>query len=218
MASWDSADLLSQFNELAGRPSTDEITTASKYARLARAQQAVIEDIAAIYPTALYRTGGPTATTTSGGVVHTFGTDGQGHAVGPIGHVWIGRSTSRYPDPDLIEGEDFINEGTQIRLVNERVESTLYWNGIPTPTDISASQEPALRPAPSRRLIVLKAVETFGREGGQNYALADDMRNLYGNMPGNPGEFGKWMLIFKTQFRHGGALSVTTLDHLTKGA
>jgi hypothetical protein len=57
MATWDSADLLSQFNELTGRPSTDEITTASKYARLARAQQEVISEIAGIYPQCLYRTG-----------------------------------------------------------------------------------------------------------------------------------------------------------------
>lgn len=204
MASFDSADLLSQFNELSGRPSTDEITTASKYARLARAQLDVIQEVAAIYPQAMYRSGGPTATTTSGGIVHTFGTDGNGHAVAPLGQVWIGRSTSRYPDTDLEEGVDYVNEGTQIRMVNERVENTLYWHGIPTPNDISASEEPSLRPAPARRLIVVKAVEAFSREGGRDYALADEMVNLWNR------EFPKHMTIWRNQFRQGGAVTVSS--------
>lgn len=211
MSTWDSADLLAEFNQLAGRPSTDEITTLSKYARLAKAQQAVLEDIAAIYPTCLYRSGGPTATTTSDGIVHTFGSDAQTQAQGPIGHVWIGRSLSRYPDTDLVEGDDFTNEGTQVRLNNQRVISTLYWNGIPTPTDISASNQPSLRPAPSRYLIVLKAVERFGREGNHNLALADEIGMQYGR------ELAKWMLVFRTQYRHGGALSFSSLDLNTTG-
>lgn len=211
MASWDSADLLSQFNDLTGRNfAGDEISAATKYARLARAQVGVIEDIASIYPTCLYNTSGPTATTTSDGIVHTFGTDGQGNAVAPLGHVWIGRSTRTYPDPDLMEGVDYINEGTQIRMVNERVESALYWNGIPVPADISASQAPALRPASARRLIVIKAAEWFGREGGQDYALADEMVIQYGK------EFAKHMLVFRTQFRKGGALMTDPWGGATK--
>jgi hypothetical protein len=210
MATWDSADLLSQFNELTGRPSTDEITTASKYARLARAQQEVISEIAGIYPQCLYRTGGPTATTTSGGIVHTFGSDGSSHAVAPLGQVWIGRSTSRYPDPDLIEGVDYMNEGTQIRMMNERVEPTLYWMGIATPADITASEQPAIRPAPARRLIVLKAAETFGREGQRDLSLADDMERLYVR------EFARHMLTFRSQFRTGGVLgSISGIDRVT---
>jgi hypothetical protein len=206
VASYDSADLLLQFDDLAGRPDADEITDVRKYSRLARAQQDVLIDVSPIVPTAFYRTGGPTATTTSGGIVHTFGSDGQGHAVAPLGHVWIGRSTSRYPDEDLVEGVDFINEGTQIRMVNERVESTLYWNGIPTPTDISASQEPALRPAPARRLIVIKAVLTFSREGNQTPMTTQEMEGYYNT------EFAKWCLTWKTQFRSGGAVAISSLD------
>lgn len=210
MASWDSPDLLSQFRELADIPTTSEFSAASIYSRLARAQHAVVEDIAAIYPYCLYRTAGPTATTTTGGIVHTFGNDAQGNAVAPMGHVWIGRNTTRYPDPDLIEGVDYVNEGTQIRMVNERSEPTLYWNGIPGLTDISASQAAALRPASSRRLIVLKAVEGFAREGGRNYALADDISAQYDK------EFRKWMLVFRTMYRRGGVLgSLTGIDRET---
>ena len=207
MATWDKAYLLAQFDRLAGRPDADEITDANKYVRLAEAQNEVVQDIAAIYPYCLYRTGGPTATTTTGGIVHTFGNDGSSeNAQGPIGHVWIGRSTSRYPDPDLLEGVDFINEGTQIRMMNERVESSLYWTGIATPANISASVEPSLRPAPARILIVIKAVKNFAEEGDQMPTLAQSMEIRYAK------EFAKWMLTFKTQFRAGGALSFSTLD------
>lgn len=206
MATFDSSWTLSEFNRLAQRPTADEITDAQKYARLAQAQLEVISDIAAIYPYAMYRTGGPTATTTTGGIVHTFGTDGSGHAVAPLGHVWIGRSTATYPDTDLVEGVDYVNEGTQIRMVNERVENTLYWHGIPTPTDISASQEPALRPAQARILIVLKAVKNFAEEGDQNPGLASTMENRYAK------EFAKWMLTYKTQFRQGGGIVVSGMD------
>jgi hypothetical protein len=207
MATWDKSYLLAMFDRLAGRPDADEISDANKYVRLAEAQHEVVQDIAAIYPYCLYRTGGPTATTTTGGIVHTFGNDGNDeNAQGPIGHVWIGRSTARYPDPDLIEGVDFINEGTQIRMVNERSESALYWNGIATPADISASVEPTLRPAPARILIVIKAVKNFAEEGDHNPGLAGAMDQRYSR------EFAKWMLVFRTQFRAGGALSLNAID------
>jgi hypothetical protein len=206
VATYDSAWCLSKFNQLTGRPDTDEVTTASKYVRLAEAQNEVIADLVPRCPTAMHRTGGPTATTTSDGIVHTFGSDGQGHAMGPFGHVWIGRSTRDYPDNGLIEGEDFINEGTQIRMVNERVENTLYWTGVPTPTDISASQEPALRPAPIRILIPLKAAWNFGSEGGRDLGLADEMESRYMK------ELAKACLLLKTQFQGGGAVLFTGLD------
>lgn len=204
MASYDSADLLAQFKELAGLPTATEITSASIYARLARAQLEVIEDIAGIYPNCLYRTTGPAALSTTDSKVFTFGTDGSGYAVAPMGFVRVFRSLGDYPDNPMLPGIDYLDEGTQIRIPNNRTESsTLYWQGIATPTDISASQEPALRPAPARRLIVIKAVETFGREGGSRYDMADDCERLYAR------EFGKHMLVWKTRFTGGGALLVT---------
>lgn len=204
MASWDSPDLLSQFNDVTGRPAVDQITDASKYARLARSQQAVIEDVAAIYPYCLYRAAGPVTLTTSDSKVYTFGTDAQGNAVAPMGHVAVFRNLSDYPDNPMREGVDFLNEGTQIRIPNDRTEqATLYAHFIPTPADIAADVDAAIRPAPARRLIVLKAAEWFGREGGRDYALADDMKMEYA------GEFAKHMLVWRTQFRAGGALFVT---------
>ena len=43
---YQSSDLLSLFNNYAGRPTSDVITDAQKYARLAQAQDDVITDIA----------------------------------------------------------------------------------------------------------------------------------------------------------------------------
>lgn len=207
MAAFDSVDLLSQMRELAGIPTASEITAASLYARLARAQQEVIEDIAAIYPNCLYTTTGPATLTTSDSKVWTFGNDGQTNAQAPMGFVRIFRSLSDYPDNPLEPGIDYLDEGTQIRIPNNRTESgTLYWHGIPTPTDISASQAPALRPAPARRLIVIKAVETFSREGGQRFDMADDMERLYAR------EFAKHMLVWRTRFVSGGALVMDGID------
>lgn len=208
MATFDKAYLLASFDRLAGRPDSDEISDASKYVRLAEAQNEVIQDIAAIYPYCLYRSGGPTTLTTSDSKVYTFGKDGNNeNDQGPIGHVAVFRSLSDYPDSPLIEGVDYLNEGTQIRIPNNRTEAaTLYWTGIPTPADISSSVEPAIRPAPARMLIVLKAVKNFAEEGDQMPELADRMAVRYRQ------ELQKWMLVFKTAFRSGGALALDGVD------
>ena len=208
MATWDKAYLLAMFDRLAGRPDADEISDANKYVRLAEAQNEVIQDIAALYPYCLYRSGGPTTLTTSDNKVYTFGNDGNSeNAQGPIGHVAVFRNLEDYPDNPLIEGIDYLNEGTQIRIPNNRTEqSTLYWTGITTPADITASVEPTLRPAPARILIVIKAVKNFAEEGDQLPTLAASMERRYAQ------EFGKWMLVFRTQFRKGGVLSLDGIE------
>lgn len=207
MATWDKAALLALFNRYAQRPATDAITDAAKYQRLSEAQMAVIEAIAAIYPYCLYRTGGPTTLSTSDSKVYTFGNDGNNeNAQGPLGHVAVFRNLADYPDNPLIEGIDYLDEGTQIRIPNNRTEGTLYWTGIPTPADITASVEPSLRPAPARILIVIKAVERFALEGGHNPSLAADMRLMWAD------EFPKHMLAWRTRFRRGGAISLDGIE------
>jgi hypothetical protein len=206
MATWDSADLLARFNRNAGRPSSDEITDATKYARLAEAQSDVIHEIAAIYPYCLYRSAGPTTLTTSDNKVYTFGNDGNSVAMGPVGHVKIFRNLADYPDCALVEGVDYLNEGTQIRIPNNRTEGSLYWMGVPTPDDIDASTAPALRPAPARILICIKAVENFAMEGNRDEALANLMARRWAT------EFPRYMLTWKTQFSQGGALGMTGVD------
>lgn len=204
MASYDSADLLLQFDELAQRPAADDITDASKYARLARAQLFVVGEIATRYPDCLYQA--PALLTTTDNKVYTFGTV-DGHAVAPMGHVGIYRTLSDVPDAPLAAGVDYLDEGTQIRIPNNRTDaSTLYWRGIATPEDISASQEPALRPAPARRLIVVKAVWDFAREGGRRPDLAEVCAGMWAS------EFPSWMLQWRTRFRAGGALGPSRLQ------
>ncbi len=205
-ATYASTDLLSLFNRYAGRPTTDAaISDASKYARLAEAQIAVIEDIAARAPYVLYQKVGyssmPTMTTTDN-QVFTFGTDVNGDPLFPTGKVQIFPSLGSIPDYPWQPGYDYLDEGSQIRIPNNTTYSgTLYWRGIAPVLPISSTNQPSLIPPPSRVLIVFRAVEEFGREANRNPALADRMAVNYAR------DFVKWMLIYKTQFVGGGAIA-----------
>jgi len=203
VATYDSADLLSRFNALAARPTADEVTDPDKYSLLATAQLKVIEEIAARYPDCLYSA--PATLSTSDGNVYTFGNDGSGNAVAPMGHVGIYSSLNSIPDNPWVKDIDYLDEGTQIRLPNNRTfGGTLYWRGIATPTDISASQAPSLRPANSRVLIVYKAVMEFGLRGGLRPEITTAAQALWS------AEFPVHMLNWKTRFRRGGALLLFT--------
>jgi hypothetical protein len=201
VSTWDSSDLLAQWNRLCQRPTADEITDATKYQILTRGQEAVISEIEAIYPDCLYQA--PAALSTSDNKVFTFGTDSNGYAVAPRGHVGIYPSLASVPDVPWQAGIDYLDEGTQIRIpYNSSYSGTLYWRGIPTPADITASAQPTLRPAPARRMIVLKAAMEFASEGGaraDTYSAAEREWDK---------EFPKWMLNFRTRFRSGGVLPV----------
>ena len=104
-----------------------------------------------------------------------------------------------------MEGRDYVSEGTQIRIPNNGTYGgTLYWYGIATPADITASVQPALLPVASRELIVIEAVRQFAQEFLRNAALADEMAIEWQRA---------WpihCLAWKTQFRSGGALTALT--------
>lgn len=201
MATWDSADLLAQFNRLCQRPTVDEITDATKYQILTRGQEAVITEIEAIYPDCLYQA--PTTLSTSDNQVFTFGTDGNGNAVAPRGHVGIYPTLESIPDFPWQPGLDYLDEGTQIRIpYNNSYASTLYWRGVATPSDITALVAPAIRPAPARRLIVLKAAMEFGSEGGSRPDIVQAAEREWAR------EFPRWMLNFRSRFRTGGVIAV----------
>ncbi len=202
---WNATDLLALWNRYAGRPATgDTVTDATKYDRLAKAQSDVIYDIAARHPECLYPTAGygtyPTCTTTDN-QIFTFGTDGEGYPLSPIGKTRIYPSLSAIPGSPWQPGEDYLDEGTQIRIPNNRTYSgTLYWRGITLPAAIAAATQPVLFPEPSRLLIVYKAVGDYANEGVRNGPLADRMDALYGR------DFARAMLVWKTNFKGGGAL------------
>lgn len=213
MATWDSADLLTSFNEKAGRPAVDSITDARKYARLAKAQNRVIALMAGVVPYSLYPKVAygslPTLTTTDN-QVFTFGTDTNGYSVFPMGKGGIYSNLNDIPDFPWIEGRDFISEGTQIRIPNNGTYTgTLYWYGIGQPADISASVQPALFPEASRELIVIEAVRQFSQEFLRNKELADEMRLEWDDGNGR-GAWPTWCLTWKTQYRKGGALNAFT--------
>jgi len=205
VATYDSAYLLKLFNRYTGRPtSSDTISDADKYERLSEAQNRVVQDMFARVPNSLYpKTANlPTMTSSAGGNIWTFGTDPQGFAITPMGKTRIFPNQQSFPDFPWIEGVDYVNEGTQIRLPNARTwAGTLYWYGIAAPTDISASNQPALFPPSFRDLIVYEAVRAYAEETVRNDDLAARMAQRYAE------RLREGFLAWKTQFSDGGALT-----------
>ena len=208
MASFDSAYLLSLFNRYTGRPTSgDTITDADKYLRLSEGQNRVFQDMFARVPNSLYpKTANlPTLTSSSNGNIWTFGTDAQGFAIAPMGKTRIFPNQQSFPDFPWVEGVDYVNEGTQIRLPNGRTWSgTLYWYGIAAPADITASVQPSLFPPSFRDLIVYQAVALYGEEGKRDLDLAERMLAKYAE------RFAAGCLAWKTQFADGGAMQSWT--------
>lgn len=185
---WASADLLTRFNDLAGRPSTDAVTSTTKYSFLAEGQREAFNDIALRCPEALFSA--PAAlTAASDRKTFTFGA-----GVYPIA-VELYPSLAAIPTDPLIEGIDFLAEGAQIRIPNDRSwAGTIYGRWVAPPSDVDASTEPTLVPAQARELIVFKAVELFAERGGLRPDLADRMGARYERA------LTKWLLYFHNQF------------------
>jgi hypothetical protein len=204
VSTYDAADLLLRFNETALRPTADEITDPTKYRLLTRAQNKVVADIAARVPWVLY--GAPDVLATANNKVFTFmsggfANDSDNWAVTPIGKVKIFPSLSSIPNSPWREGYDYLQEGGQIRIPNDRTYSgTLYWRGIVQPADIDATHSPALLPEASRELIVIEAVRDYASQGERLPSLRDAKASEYGL------ELARWLLVWRTQFSSGGAL------------
>ncbi len=135
------------------------------------------------------------------GQVFSFGIDANGYPLMPMGKAVIFPSLASWPDFVWIEGLDYINEGTQIRLPNNRTwTGPLYWYGVVQPPNITASVQPVLFPEGSRELIVYRTAAMFAEEGEQNSGLADRMEARYQQA------LARWCLSWKTQWSNGGAL------------
>ena len=177
---------------------------------MTEAQNQVIADIAAICPHVLYPTVAyaslPQLTIT--GAIGTFGNDDNGFPKFPMGHGNIFQSLNDIPDSPFL---DYMNEGTQIRALNNgTLPATLYWYGISQPDDINATDQPAIKPEPARELISLRTAYNFGLEGNRDVALSTSMATQYGYpLVSAPGRFAFWMLTMRTQYRNGGALTLT---------
>lgn len=156
----------------------------------------------ALYPKVAY-SALPTLTTTDN-QTFTFGTDSNGYAIFPSGKGGIYPSLTSIPDRPWVEGRDYVSEGTQIRIPNNGTYTgTLYWYGVTNPADIDVTHQPSLFPEASRELIVIEAVRQFARDGVRNVALVDEMQDEWDRA------WPTWCLVWKTQFRTGGALGFT---------
>jgi hypothetical protein len=208
-ATYDSADLLLTFNEMSGRPASgDSITDARKYAKLSKSQNRVVAMLAAIYPNSLYPHAAygsfPTCTTTDN-QVFTFGTDANGYAVYPIGKTMIYPSLASIPDYPWRKNIDYLDEGTQIRIPNNRTwTSTLWWRGITNPPDMDATHQPSLFPEASRELIVIDAVRQLAQTGKRDPTLLQIMQGEWDRA------WPRWCLMWRTAYSSGGALGSAT--------
>lgn len=202
------------FNAKAARTSNDTVTDAVKYDWLTRSQTRIVGLMSAIVPNSLYPKVAygslPTLTTTDN-QVYTFGTDGQGYAAFPMGHGGIYRSLTDIPSNPLVPGQDYMIEGTQIRVPNNQtLPPTLYWYGVVMPDVISASKQPALFPEAARELIVIDAVRQFSQGGKRDTDLMTLMKTEWFGDAQSPGAWATWCLVWRTQFKDGGALNVFT--------
>lgn len=191
---WQSSDLLIRWNRLAGRPPADAISDTVKYLSLADGQDAVLTEIAAIAPKTLY--GAPTAMTTAdNGLTWTFGVDGNGYPAVPLAaHVYP--SLNSIPDYPWTPGTDYLDEGVQIRMMNNvPYTGTLFWQGIVPPQQISATVQPVIQPPAARILICIKAVQAYAEEAVRNGALSDQMQIRWDR------EFPKQMTLIRKHFR-----------------
>jgi hypothetical protein len=207
LPTYDSTSCLSFFNEKAGRSTSDVIADATKYLQLARAQQRIVARMVGVVPKAVM----PIAPYTSmpqffsaDQQVFTLGNDLQGFPLFPFGKGGVYASLNDIPDNPWVEGIDYINEGTQIRIPNNGTYSgTLYWYGVTLPPDISGSTQPVILPNAARELIVLEAVRQFS----MNYLRQPDLAAaMAAEIDGPMGAWPTWCLAWKTQYKSGGAI------------
>src|SRR3990167_5053052 len=174
-AGWQSTDLLTRFNDYAQRATdNDGLTDAQKYRRLSDGQDQVILECANLMGRVLF-SAPVQMTTADGGYTYTYGTDGNGYALFPL-------AGSIYPTEAAIPGypwvpqRDYLDEGTQIRGLNDTVLPVAPWfYGITQPQQLSASVQPVIQPPQARVLIVVQAVKLYAEEGNRDVPLAATM-------------------------------------------
>lgn len=202
---WTSVDLLARFNQLAGRGSNtaDAVTPAVKYQFLADGEAYTIDRLCAVPACAKALFGAPAALTSAdGGYTFTFGTDGNGYALFPMGSAGIYPSLTAIPGGAWRPGIDYLDEGTTIRMPNNvPYTGTLYWYGVTPRQQMSATVQPVLNPPPIRMLAVRRAVATFAETGNiRNEALANRMAALFEK------ELGEAATLLRKHFKNGGAM------------
>ena len=207
MPVWTSPDLLAAFKREVGLNDANEYDdTTDLYPRLARAQVQLIEAIASRYPNPLYSA--PFALTPSADrTTFSFGTDAQGQPILPLGWVQISPNARAFIGDEFVgwvEGTDFLDEGTQIRVTaNRTFTGTLYCRAVLTPPDIAAAVDPVIQPVSARALIAVLAARDFAGEGAAQPSLVAAMQAKWNDpLTGFPA----LMLTYRRRYRGGGAL------------
>jgi hypothetical protein len=97
--------------------------------------------------------------------VFTFGADGDGNAILPIGTVEVYGSLAGIPGGALKPGVDFLIEGTRLRGLNNQpwAGPGPYVRYIVPPTKISATVAPTLQPVQMRECCIYDAATTYYR-------------------------------------------------------
>lgn len=197
MATWDSADLLSRVRTYIHRPATDELATDTLlYSLLTEAQGEVLGMLAGLCPQS--QMGAPVLLTSSdGGVTYTFGTDDNGHAIVPLACEVYASVDGRELTASSWEAlGDFVIEGDRIRMPRnepQTFDSGPYARFVRADQPISASSEPALKPAPARVMLVYLACTKFAAIGGLRDP--DPWQELFDR------SFKTWLTALRTQFQ-----------------
>ena len=128
----------------------------------------------------LNQSGNPTLMTSAdGGYTYTFGLDGNGYALFPLS-AKIFPNLNSVPNYQWIPGQDYVDEGTQIRSLNNvPFPVAPYFQGINPPAAMTASVQPVIQPPQARILIPIRAVLNFAQEGGRNTDLMGIMQSRW---------------------------------------
>ncbi len=182
---YQSADLLTLFNEMAGRPASgDAIADTTKYQYLADAQQQLVLDLSTVAPQA-FPYSLTAMTTADSGYTWTFGTDADGYPLFPLmGKVY--QDQASVPAAPWVPGIDYLDEGDTIRMPNNVPwDGTLYWYGVAMPQRMSGTVQPVLQLPAARYLVPILAASQFSRNAGKNVPLADTLLQQYQQRYGN---------------------------------
>lgn len=168
MALFTTADLLRRAKVILNRPATDEVFTVSStddvwYDFLTQAQIEVHGTLASIVPDAMYNSL-TLLTTADSGASFTFGTDADSDNITPYGHFEVYPTLNSFPDGPLVEGVDFIYEGSKLRIPNGRTIDTPYARWVTPPNVIASGTEPTLLPKRARLLIAYKAAALAAKQ------------------------------------------------------
>ena len=204
MAQFDAADCLARVRRLVREPSNAQWPgDADFYAWLTEAENECKTRIASFAPKALV--GAPTLMQTAdGGKTFTFGLDGDGVPIFPLGGIEVYATLESIPDYPLQEYDEYLIEGDRIRMPGNTTRA--FPDGAPyaryvTPTwkIDGAPTNPTLEPVAARELVVLGA--------GRRYAVAQGRMDLLGTISAEEATaWARWTEAIQTQYMSNGAV------------